>query len=193
MKRWWRHQMEPSSALLALCEGIHGSPVNSSHKGQWRRGLMFTLMCAWTNGWANNGDASDLRFHRAHYDVTVIEAAIVSSWPILPRYIYSGITLVLRRLKSPTTRSFVQEFSLADNKQNIKIWHYWSALWEYTRRRLPVMRKAFAMAWRRHGNCSPAAYQLVEQITAAAVPGRESFQVNLLKKVKDGLQLIPYH
>ena len=68
----WRHQMETFSALLALCEGNHRSPVNSPHKDQWRGALMFSLICAWTNSWANNGDADDLRLHRAHYDVTVM-------------------------------------------------------------------------------------------------------------------------
>ena len=33
---------------------------------------MFSLICAWTNDWANNRDAGDLRRHRAHYDVTVM-------------------------------------------------------------------------------------------------------------------------
>ena len=33
---------------------------------------MFSLICAWINGWVNNGDAGDLRRNRAHYDVTVI-------------------------------------------------------------------------------------------------------------------------
>ena len=32
--------------------------VDSPHKGQWRRALMFSLICAW--------DVSDLRRHRAH-------------------------------------------------------------------------------------------------------------------------------
>ena len=53
-------------------EGIHRSPVNSPHKGQWRGALMFCLICAWTNGWVNNRDVSDLRRHRAHDDVTVM-------------------------------------------------------------------------------------------------------------------------
>ena len=52
--------------------GIHRSPVNSPHKGQWRQPLIFSLICAWTNGWVNNRDAGDLRRHRAHYDVTVM-------------------------------------------------------------------------------------------------------------------------
>ena len=29
---------------------------------------MFSLICAWTNSWANNVDAGDLRRQRAHYD-----------------------------------------------------------------------------------------------------------------------------
>ena len=30
--------------------GIHRSTVDSPHKGQWSGALMFSLMCAWTNG-----------------------------------------------------------------------------------------------------------------------------------------------
>ena len=52
--------------------GIHRSPVNSRHKGQWRGTLMFSLICAWINGWVNNREAGDLRRHRAYYDVTVL-------------------------------------------------------------------------------------------------------------------------
>ena len=46
--------------------------LDSSHKGQWRRALMFSYICTWTNGWANNRDAGDLRRHRVHFDVTVL-------------------------------------------------------------------------------------------------------------------------
>ena len=52
--------------------GIHRSPVNSPHKGQWRRALTFN--CAWMNGWVNSGKPGDLRRHHVHYDV------IVMSW-----------------------------------------------------------------------------------------------------------------
>ena len=52
--------------------GIHRSPVNSPHKGQWRGALMFSLICTGINGWVNNGEAGDLRHHHAHYDVTVM-------------------------------------------------------------------------------------------------------------------------
>ena len=74
---WWRHQMETFSALLALCVG--NSPVNSPHKGQWRRALMYSLICAWINGWVNNREAGDLRRNRAHYDVICNALIILSS------------------------------------------------------------------------------------------------------------------
>ena len=67
---WWHHQMETFSALLAICAG--NSPVNSPYKGQWRGALMFSLICAWKNGWVNNGEAGDLSRHRTRYDVTVM-------------------------------------------------------------------------------------------------------------------------
>ena len=53
--------------------GILRSPVNFPHKGQWCGALMFSLICSRINGWVNNGDAGDLRRHRAHYDVTVMD------------------------------------------------------------------------------------------------------------------------
>ena len=76
---WWRHQMETFSALLyltALCEVTHKglsdarSPADFLHKGRWHVALM--LICAWTNGWANNRHAGDLRRHRTLYYVTVM-------------------------------------------------------------------------------------------------------------------------
>ena len=54
--------------------GIHRSPVNSPHKGQWRGALMFSLICVWINGWVNSREAGDLRRHRVHYDVIVMIA-----------------------------------------------------------------------------------------------------------------------
>ena len=46
--------------------------MNSPHKGQWRGALMFSLICVWINGWANNREAGYLRRCRAHNDVTVM-------------------------------------------------------------------------------------------------------------------------
>ena len=41
--------------------GIHRSPVNYPHKGQWRGALMFSLICVWINGWVNNREAGDFQ------------------------------------------------------------------------------------------------------------------------------------
>ena len=56
--------------------GIHRSPVNSAHKGYWRRALMFSLICVWINGWVNNREAGDERRYRAHYDVTIMTSKV---------------------------------------------------------------------------------------------------------------------
>ena len=68
--------------------GIHRSPVNSPHKGQWRGALMLSLICTRINGWVNNREAGDLRRHRAHYDVTVMVVICQSvcgwCWPGCP-------------------------------------------------------------------------------------------------------------
>ena len=57
-------------------QGIHWSPVNSSHKGQWRGALMFSLICVWINGWVKDREAGDLRCYRAHYDVIVMRSIV---------------------------------------------------------------------------------------------------------------------
>ena len=67
---WWRHPMQKFSALLALCAG--NSPVTGEFPVQSQWALMFSLICAWTNGWVNNREVGDMRRHRTHYDVTVM-------------------------------------------------------------------------------------------------------------------------
>ena len=67
-----RHQVETFSALLTIFRGTHRSPVDSLHKGQWREALLFSLIDAWSKGWANNRYDGDLRCHGAHCDVTIV-------------------------------------------------------------------------------------------------------------------------
>ena len=50
--------------IVPFVRGIHRSPVGSPHKGQRRRALMFSLICNWTDGWANDRQAGDLRRYR---------------------------------------------------------------------------------------------------------------------------------
>ena len=60
--------------------GIHLSQVDSPHKGQWRGYLMLSVICTWTNGWANNRDAGDMRRYRAYYDVTIMHLVSCLWW-----------------------------------------------------------------------------------------------------------------
>ena len=82
---WWRHQMEAFSALLAICAEIHRSPVNSTHKCQWHRGLMISLISVWINGWVNNRDRgwgfeTPSRSLWRHYNADFGIRKIISHW-----------------------------------------------------------------------------------------------------------------
>ena len=100
--------------------GIHRSPENSLHKGQWRGALMFSLICVWIKGWVNNCEAGDLRRYRAHYDVTImLSPCDLEIWwmtsknyrPLLPhhiklcassqtpRWIQTGVTVRKRSIR----------------------------------------------------------------------------------------------
>ena len=76
----WKHFLR----YWPFARGIHRSPVDSLHKGQWCTALMFSLICAWTNVWANNWDAGDLRRHHAQNDITVMSILMITS----PCWIY---------------------------------------------------------------------------------------------------------
>ena len=77
----WRPEGSPQKSFIVMTHfprywpivrGIHWSPMNSPHKGEWCRALMFSLICVWINGWVNNREAGDLRRHCAHCDVIVM-------------------------------------------------------------------------------------------------------------------------
>ena len=65
--------METFSALMALCQ--QNPPVTGGFPSQrpvtWSFDVFF--ICTWTNGCTKNQDASDLRCHRAHYDVIIMD------------------------------------------------------------------------------------------------------------------------
>ena len=69
---WWRHQMETFFALLALCAG--NSPVPGEFPTQRPVTLRFDVFFDLrpNKRLSNNGEAVDLRRHRAHYDVIVM-------------------------------------------------------------------------------------------------------------------------
>ena len=102
---------------------IHRSPVNSPQKGQWRGALMFSLICAWTNGLPNNREAGDLRRHCAHYDATV-ELTILFSWVSLALgqlYDYYGITGLYGKSSMIPTYINRSLFNLVVKKQTAMI------------------------------------------------------------------------
>ena len=55
----WKHFLR----YWPFVRRIHWSPVNSPHKGQWRRTLMFSLICARISGWVNSGEAGETLSH----------------------------------------------------------------------------------------------------------------------------------
>ena len=65
-------KLKPFPRYWPFMQGIHRSPANSPHKGQWRGTFMFSLIFARINRWVNTGEAGDLRRYRAHYDVIVM-------------------------------------------------------------------------------------------------------------------------
>ena len=80
--------------------GIHRSPVDSPHKGQWRGALMFSLICTRIKCRVNNVEAGDMRRHHVHYDVNVMSTR-------------------------PVTRRFDVFFDLCLNKRLSKQWRRW--------------------------------------------------------------------
>ena len=52
----WKHILR----YWPFVRGIHRWPAISLHKGQWRRALVFSLICVWINGCVNNGQTGDL-------------------------------------------------------------------------------------------------------------------------------------
>ena len=79
----WKHI--PRYWLFMM--GIHQSMVDSPHKDQWCWALIFSLICGWSYCWANNQDNGDLRWYRAHYDVTIMIMIIL----IFNCYIYCNL------------------------------------------------------------------------------------------------------
>ena len=83
---WWRRQMEIFSALLAFCAG--NSPVPGPRwilrtKASDAELLCFLhLICTWINSSVNNPEAGDLRRHRAHCDVSVMNDEPLVSEPM---------------------------------------------------------------------------------------------------------------
>ena len=130
---WWRHEGKHFLRYWPFVRGIHRSPVNSPHKGQWRRALIFSLICVWINGRVNNGEAGDLRRHCSHYDVIVMMVTqitpvwcwfILVLWKLWYRYICKYMFFVLYfSIFSPDIHKYISGvyISTVERKVNINI------------------------------------------------------------------------
>ena len=80
---WWRHQMKTFFALLALCAG--NSPATGGFTSKrpmtWSFNAVFDLSL---NKPLSKENASDLRRHRAHYDVNVMRIIRSLKWKKSP-------------------------------------------------------------------------------------------------------------
>ena len=97
---WYQsnHMMSSDGNIFRVTGFLWGESTGGyPHKDQWRRVLMFSLIYAWTNSWANNRDAGDLKRHRDHYDVTVMHRGDrpLGFSVVLQRYIYWSTPLYL--------------------------------------------------------------------------------------------------
>ena len=74
-RKWWRHQMETFSALLALCEG--NSPVTGEFPSQGPDTRSFDILfhLHLKKRLSKQRDAGDLGRNRAHYDATLMNCS----------------------------------------------------------------------------------------------------------------------
>ena len=104
---------------------IHRSPVKSPHKGQWRGALMFPLISIWINGWVNNHEPGDLRRHRGHYDVIVMNYPMTDGFPS-HRVCNAGIISITWRLHPlPTGLPRLDDnWEIREKKSSITVYDY---------------------------------------------------------------------
>ena len=130
------------SALLALCEGNPTAPVDSSHKYQRRGALMFSLICTWTNGWANKWNACDLRRHCAHYEITVMNI-----WRFADDIMKSVLLIhyVTVLTKSSIDKSVLVQLMAWHETNNHTKTNKWTAWWRHQMEKFIAL---LAFVWR---------------------------------------------
>ena len=110
----WKHFLRH----WPFVRGIHRSPVNSPHKGQWCWALMFSLICTWKRGWVNNWDARNLRRYHAHYDITVM-CDFFFTFPLF--YLFIFLTLLGKMYhKYPSVQGWILLAGLLGNDKMLQ-------------------------------------------------------------------------
>ena len=74
-----RYHETPVAGVILVIFNVHDDVIKWEHFPRYlpfvrviHWCLMSSLICTWTSGWANNWDTSDLRYHCAHYDITLM-------------------------------------------------------------------------------------------------------------------------
>ena len=93
------------------------SLANSPRKGQLHGALIFPLICTWTNFWINDHDTGDLRRHRAHYDVTVMD------YTNDPEVLWIAAKMVISS-KNNINANFAYNYDLWNNEMLVFTVHY---------------------------------------------------------------------
>ena len=154
---------------------IHRSPVNSPHKGQWRGSLMFSLICAWINGWVNNREAGDLIWRPLwrhsnnglyspglrlvlYWCVLLLhQRAMMTFWIILLNLDWRGIhnsDVIMSTMASHTTSLTSVHSTVYSGgdiyKKNIKAPRHWPLWGEFTGDRRISNAENVPIWWRHH-------------------------------------------
>ena len=99
---------------------------------------MFSLICVWINGWVNNREAGDLRRHRGHFDVNVMQPSsnrMDNCWGVL--YMYITIVDVNMRLRTGSHTYWFHSqglpfFLSSSSTLLVQLWHRlttWTENW----------------------------------------------------------------
>ena len=90
--------MECARYCLSTETKVHDEVIKWKHfprywpflRAIYRSTFMFSLICAWTNGWANNRDTGDLRRHHTHYGVTAMQERVLSKSSQIANFVATG-------------------------------------------------------------------------------------------------------
>ena len=95
-------------------------PVNSPHKCQWHRALIFSVICVWINGWVNYRETGELRRYRAHYDVIAMSIQPIA---ILPFQIIDQFSINLDQFSINLESNKIE----LENRANTLV-HWWKMI-----------------------------------------------------------------
>ena len=134
--------------------------------GSQRPGTRSSLICAWTNDWANNRDAGDLRRHRAHYDVIVLyKAMLLAIYLSTTHFIILSNTMCdLQAISSQKGNSTVINKVLQACQETFKKKLTMIFVWSWTKETLLSMKKK--CHWKSGPGCVVKAHSLYFEITS---------------------------